>query len=83
MNSNGSDEYEFKMDLSGALRSLAFYAVNDETGKKHLRFDPPIYQARYSAINCILTQKQWIPHIKKVARPLEIFERLHWNHLFI
>lgn len=70
MESNGSNDHEFVLDLPDALRSLAFF-VTDEDGVKQLRFDPPVYQARYSAINTILKKKQWIPHIKKVASTRE------------
>lgn len=58
-------EYEFKLDLPDALRSLSFYAT-DEDKQQQLRFDPPVYQARYSAISSIIDKKQWILHIKKV-----------------
>lgn len=65
MTKKDQHEYEFEFDLPDALRSLSFY-VNDEDGQQQLRFDPPVYQARYSAISSILDKQKWIPHIKKV-----------------
>lgn len=66
--SNQINGFEFNLKLSDVIKSLSFYHTDDEGGDKQLRFDPPVYQARYSAINAILTMKQWIPHIKKVLR---------------
>lgn len=60
------DEYEFNLELANSFPALSYYEIDDD-GKKQLRFHPPVYQARYSTINSILTTKQWIPHIKKVA----------------
>lgn len=65
--SNQINEFEFKLELQDACRSLSFYQT-DENDEKQLKFDPPVYQARYSAINAILTIKEWIPHIKKVIK---------------
>lgn len=66
MESNQSSENEFHLELRDVSRSLSYY-FTDENGEKQLRFDPPVYQSRYSAINSILTVKQWVPHIKKVT----------------
>lgn len=60
-----TSKYEFNLELRDTARSLSFYHT-DENGEKQLKFDPPVYQARYSAINSILTMTEWIPHIKKV-----------------
>ncbi|XP_055311458.1 small RNA 2'-O-methyltransferase [Sitodiplosis mosellana] len=65
--SNQISEYEFNLDLRDTFRSLSYYHTDEEGGDKQLKFDPPVYQARYSAINSILTMKEWIPHIKKVT----------------
>lgn len=80
--SDETSKYEFNLELSGTVRSLSFYHI-DENGEKQLKFDPPVYQARYSAINCILTMKEWIPHIKKVLeRILKIHVNGHYDVLF-
>lgn len=65
MTTNHRDDYEIKLDLPNAIRSLSFYVNNDDE-KNQLKFDPTVYQARYSAISCILDKEEWIPHIKKV-----------------
>lgn len=69
-----TSKYEFKLNLQDTLRSVSFYQT-DENGEKQLKFDPPVYQARYSAINSILSVEEWIPHIKKV------FEQEKYFHL--
>lgn len=66
--SNQINEFEFTLELQDACRSLSFYQTDDENDEKQLKFDPPVYQARYSAINTILSIKEWIPHIKKVLK---------------
>lgn len=65
MDSNSKNKFEFNLELDDTMRSLSFY-VKDENDVKQLKFDPPVYQSRYSAINNILSIKEWIPHIKKV-----------------
>lgn len=65
--------FEFTLDLPDVLRSLSFYQT-DENGEKQLRFDPPVYQARYSAVLSLLSKSDWIPHIKKVVL-LKIYTR--------
>lgn len=67
MESSKRSENEFHLELHDVCRSLSYYET-DENGEKQLKFDPPVYQSRYSAINSILTVKQWIPHIKKVIK---------------
>lgn len=66
METHVSNEFEFNLELPDVLRSLSYF-ITDENGERQLKFDPPVYQARYSAINCILSKKEWIPHIKKVV----------------
>lgn len=65
MASTSSQTLEIDLDLPDVLRSLSFYST-DENGERQLRFDPPVYQARYSAISSILSKNDWAPHIKKV-----------------
>lgn len=65
MASISSQTFEFDLDLPDVLRSLSFHCI-DENGEKQLRFDPPVYQARYSAVLSVLSKTDWIPHIKKV-----------------
>lgn len=66
MASNSNPIYEFDLILPDVLRSLSFYK-DDENGEKQLRFDPPVYQARYSAVLSVLSKTDWVPHIKKVV----------------
>ena len=65
MASSSNQCFEFELDLPDALRSLSFYGT-DENGEKQLRFDPPVYQARYSAVLSVISKDAWAPHIKKV-----------------
>lgn len=78
MASNSSQTFEFDLDLPDVLRSISFYAT-DENGEKQLKFDPPVYQARYSAVSSILSKSDWAPHIKKVT--LNIFHVLYSSDL--
>lgn len=57
--------FEFDMDLSDMVRSIAYYSL-DEDGKNQLHFDPPVYRCRYSAIFAILSLPMWCDQIKKV-----------------
>lgn len=65
MASSLDQTFQFDLDLPDVIRSLSFYCT-DENGEKQLRFDPPVYQARYSAVISVLSKTDWIPHIKKV-----------------
>ncbi|XP_031639577.1 small RNA 2'-O-methyltransferase [Contarinia nasturtii] len=66
MESNEISEFQIDLTLSDIFRSLSYY-VTDEDGVQQLRFDPPVYQSRYSVVTSILKKKEWIPHIKKVT----------------
>lgn len=70
MDSKPPTKFEINLELLDTFRSLSSY-IKDENGEKQLKFDPPVYQARYSAINAILSMKEWIPHIKKVDQSNE------------
>lgn len=63
--SESETDFEFKMDLPDLVRSIAFYSL-DENGKNQLRFDPPVYRCRYSAVYNILSLPMWCDQIKKV-----------------
>lgn len=57
--------HEFHLELRDSFRSLSFYEKNEDDGIS-LKFDPPVYQTRYAAVNSIISMQEWIPHIKKV-----------------
>lgn len=63
---NQKHPFEFDFQLRDLCRSLSYYAKNDD-GELQLKFDPPVFQARYAAINSILSMQELIPHIKKVV----------------
>lgn len=71
MEASDSNEFQFELNLHDVFRSLSYY-VPDEEGVQQLKFDPPVYQSRYSVIVSILKKKEWIPHIKKVFKTLII-----------
>lgn len=87
MASNSTQSFEFDLDLPDVLRSLSFYST-DENGEKQLKFDPPVYQARYSAVSSILSKADWAAHIKKVilteclesTLALKFMDKKIWNH---
>lgn len=58
-------DFEFDMDLPELIRSIAYYSL-DEDGKNQLRFDPPVYRCRYSAVYAILSLPMWCDQMKKV-----------------
>lgn len=55
----------FELTLNDVFKSNAFYSQN-ECGEEQLRFDPPVYQQRYSTVLNILQLNQWKNQIKKV-----------------
>lgn len=56
---------EFTMELPELIRSTSLYGIDDD-GNKQLKFDPPVYRCRYSAVNTILSLPRWCDHVKKV-----------------
>lgn len=77
MASNSSQTYQFDLNLPDVLRSLSFYCT-DENGEKQLRFDPPVYQARYSAVLSVLSKTDWAPHFKKVKFEIDLKTTMKW-----
>lgn len=71
--SNSDNPHEFHLELRNTFLALSYYEKNED-GDQQLKFDPPVYQTRYAAVNSVLTMDEWIPHIKKVV----IFS---WNTL--
>lgn len=57
--------HEFHLELRDSFKSLSFYEKNED-GELSLKFDPPVYQTRYAAVNSIISMQEWIPHVKKV-----------------
>lgn len=53
----------FKLNLESTFRGIAFH---DEEG--NIRFDPPVYEQRYSTVIRILEQTQWAKQFKKVSK---------------
>lgn len=51
--------------MDNVFKSLARYDT-DENGQQQLRFDPPVYQQRYSAVLNILRHNKWKSQMKKV-----------------
>lgn len=47
------------------------YAYYDEL--KKLRFEPPVYLQRYSAVMHILDHPRWKTHFRKVARIIWLY----------
>lgn len=58
--------YDFELTLEDFCRSNAFYA-KDENGEEHIKFDPPVYQQRYSTVINILKHSKWESQISKVG----------------
>lgn len=73
-------DFEFDMNLPDMVRSIAYYSL-DEDGKNQLRFDPPVYRCRYSAVFAILSLPMWCDQIKKVSKCLDIMEMMGLRQL--
>lgn len=58
----------FTLKFESQYKPVAFYDDED-----HLRFDPPVYEQRYSAVLRCLQLERWSKHFKKVARYLFLF----------
>lgn len=56
-----------EIDMGTVLRSTAGYHKGDDDDSiPQLKFDPPVYQQRYSTVLNILSSKKWRDQIKKV-----------------
>lgn len=57
---------EIEIDLGEVFKARAYY---DEisNGKSQLKFDPPVYQQRYSTVLNILKNPKWSHQMKKVC----------------
>lgn len=64
--SNPNNPHEFHLELRNTFLALSFYEKNED-GDQQLKFDPPVYQTRYAAVNSVISMEEWIPHIKKVV----------------
>lgn len=64
--SNSNNPHEFHLELRNTFLALSFYEKNED-GDQQLKFDPPVYQTRYAAVNSVISMEEWIPHIKKVV----------------
>lgn len=56
----------YELDIESEFRAVSFY--DDE---QKIRFDPPVYEQRYSTVIRILELERWTKHLKKV-RNLEL-----------
>jgi len=54
----------FDIDFEGEFKAIA-YRDSENT----LKFDPPVYEQRYSAVLRCLQSKRWSGQFKKVSRP--------------
>lgn len=57
---------EIDIDLGEVFKASADYH-KDADGIDQLRFDPPVYQQRYSMVLNILRNAKWADGIKKVC----------------
>lgn len=57
--------YDFQLPLENFYKSIAYYE-KDENGEEQLRFEPPVYQQRYSTVLNILKHPKWESEISKV-----------------
>lgn len=57
---------EIEIELGPVFKSIAFYDKTDD-GQSQLKFDPPVYQQRYSTVLNILKNPKWCEHLKKVC----------------
>lgn len=62
------DEFRIKkIDMGTVLRSTAGYHKQEEDAIPQLKFDPPVYQQRYSTVLNILSNNKWKDEMKKVG----------------
>lgn len=58
--------HDFDLTFEGFYKSDAVYEKDENSDTMHLKFDPPVYQQRYSTVLNILQHKNWNSEIKKV-----------------
>lgn len=76
--SNSNHPHEFHLELRNTFLALSYYEKNED-GDQQLKFDPPVYQTRYAAVNSVISMEEWIPHIKKVV----IFSWITFNAILV
>lgn len=52
----------FEIDIESQFRAISFY-----DSERQIRFDPPVYEQRYSTVIRILELERWTKHLKKVV----------------
>lgn len=53
----------FELDIESEFRAISFY-----DSEQQIRFDPPVYEQRYSAVIRILELERWTKYLKKVSK---------------
>lgn len=60
-----------QIPLNGSCKGKTYYGLN-ENGNRQIKFEPPAYQQRYSAVLSILSNDKWKKQMKKVSIEMNV-----------